>query len=441
MVDIRPFSGYRYNPSVVGELSRLLCPPYDVISPAQQRELYQKSPFNSVRLELTEQLPNDTLQHNRYTRAADTFKGWLAKGVLVPDVPSAMYLIEEEFNFRGRVRVRTGLTACVKLEEFEKGVIVPHEYTTSAPKKDRLELMKACHANISPIMALYSDSGGALTHLLSAARTKPSLAAGASSDGVIYRVWVIQNQDILRGIHEALSDRPVYLADGHHRYETALNYRNLQRASGAIKSDASTANFVMMTLISMNDPGLLIFPYHRLVGGLNSHEEKALSALMNERFEWEELQLTALSAEGIAATLEEGLQGRAQGDVVFGCFMLVSGKGKGYLLTLKNAHVPGPEAPPLERCDTWLLHQRVLNPVLGEHEAGTKLAFVHDAVEAVRAVQKGEQQMAILLRPLPLKLFEEVVGQGNRLPPKATFFYPKLPTGLVFNRLEGEMSS
>ena len=438
MVDIRPFSGLRYNPSVVGGLTQVICPPYDVISPAQQRELYQRTPFNAIRLELAEAFPDDTPDSNRYTRTAGHLQQWLAEGVLVPDAPSAMYLVEEQFTFQGRSKLRQGLTTCVRLEEFEKGIVIPHEYTTAGPKQDRLELMKACRANISPIMSLYRDTEKAIARLLAEVKRKEPVASTEPNGQVSYRVWAIQAPDLLQSIRGTLSAQPIYLADGHHRYETALNYRNLMLEDGNISSEASAANFVMMTMISMNDPDLLILPYHRLVGGLNQQELEGLNNRMRELFEWEEVSLPSSSAQDVASTMEKRLQGKDPRDMVYGIYMALPGQAKGFLLSLKGSR-PGSEVPPLERCDMWFLHQQVLKPALGEDKEGTSVTFVHDEVEAIEAVQRGERQMAFLLRPLPLELFAEVVRQGDRLPPKATFFYPKLPTGLVINRLEGEL--
>ena len=365
-----------------------------------------------------------------------TFQGWLREHALLQEPDPAIYAVEEEYAFAGKVRVRQGLMACVRLEEFGKGSVYPHEYTTEGPKRDRLELMRACAANFSPLMSLYPDSEGSVARLLARAQEGPPDASVEPNGEAAYRLWVVRDMELLSEIGAALEARPVYLADGHHRYETALRYRDLLRESGRLLSNDGAANFVMMSLISLHNPGLLVLPYHRLLGNLSENEARSLWLRIEEMFDVEELPLPSSSPQEAAEALEGNLNDNDRAKVAIGVFM--SDDGRALVLWLKASQMPAPGAPTLERCEPWLLHERVLKPALGEVREGQTVTFVHDAAEAVDGVQRGQYQMALLLRPVPMSLFEEVVSKGERLPPKSTYFYPKLPTGLVFNYLVGD---
>ncbi len=446
MPDVRPFRGLRYNPSLAGDLTSLISPPYDVISPSQQADLHRRSPYNAVRLELSESRPGDTDRDNRYTRTAAAFQGWLKQGILAREDDSAMYMVEESYSLKGAVQKRRGLMACVRLEEFGRGSIFPHEHTTEGPKKDRLELIKACNANFSPIMGLFPDADGSVQAILSrATASSPTAVTQPIEDGLAYRVWVLRDEATLSKLQDALEAKPVYIADGHHRYETALKYRDSLKERDKPASDNSAANFIMMSLIPLEDPGLLVMPYHRLLSGLSDREAKTLWSRIETMFHVEAVRLPSSSPEAVGEAVAARLAKTAKDEIAFGVFD-TSRPEKAVALLLKKQYALPSSAPPLERCDSRYLSQAVLRPalsevegpVLGEAREKACVSFVHDGAEAVESVQKGECQMAILLKPLPMDLFQEVVSRGDRLPPKSTYFYPKLPTGLVFNHLVGE---
>jgi uncharacterized protein (DUF1015 family) len=443
MADVRPFKGLRYNPSAVGDLSKVLCPPYDIISRSDEEMLLQRSPYNAVRLELREEKPGEPRDEGRYGRAAAFFQQCLNEGVLVPERSPAMYLVEETFSHNGATMRRHGLMAAVRLEEFEKGIILPHEHTRPGPKADRLALMRACHTNFSPIMCLYRDADGAIVGakglsplLAQASKGRPTVSA-APDGQPSYRMWVIADRGILSRITDAMASRQIFIADGHHRYETALQYRNELEASEGPLSPNAASRFMMMTLISMEDPGLLVLPYHRLAGGLSRDELASLRRGLGQAFEMAAIQVPRGSAKAVAKSLEGHLRQQPKDKMVAAAFGLEPGAA--HLLTLRDAYRPGPDRPSLEKSDMWLLHQHGIRPALGEEREGAALSFVHDAAEAIESVSSGASQVAFLLRPLPMELFEEVVGRGQRLPSKSTYFYPKLPTGLVINHLAGEL--
>ncbi|MBF8266528.1 MAG: hypothetical protein HW388_36 [Dehalococcoidia bacterium] len=435
MAEIQPFKGIRYNPQLASNLERLLCPPYDVITPEQQRELHNRSPYNVIRLELGMSQPSDSDGANRYTRAAALLEEWLGQGVLVSEKKAAFYLLQEEFPHLGRVRTRRSLLARVRLEDFSRRVVIPHEETSQGPKRDRMELLKATRANLSPIMGIYRDPSGDLSALLGRAMAGPPLVRADYGDSHI-RLWALAEEGAMEAIRGSLKDAPVFLADGHHRYETALLYRDIQRARGGARDGEDGHGFVMMTLTEISDPGLLALPYHRLVRGLSPGELERVVALAKKTFAPISLAAKPGLDDEAALHLMEQLEGVARTQVALG--LLEHGAEGASILALRGS--PGASSSPLERCATWVLAKRVLEPGLRSQEEAVErgiLRFTPDPQEVYRLVRGGDFQMGFLLPPLDMDLFEEVVLSGERMPLKSTYFTPKLPTGLVINRLVG----
>ena len=430
MVDVRPFQGLRYDPKVAGSLSDVLCPPYDVIPAPLQQELHRRSPYNAVRLELGMALEGDDGDSNPYTRAAEAFASWRWEGVLVRETRPSYYLLRHRFPDRnGRLLERWGITASVRLEEFDRHVVLPHEGTLEAPKEDRLFLMEACRANLSPVMALYRQgSEKRITAALQRVAQELTPLDAEYEEGQGLTLWVTDGPDFAEALQDALKEVPLFIADGHHRYETALLYRNRQREQAGSWSGDEAYNYVMMTLIDFDDPGLLVLPYHRMVGGLAPSAFTALRNRLLEVFHAASFPEQPTSPEA----LEEEVAMHGQGASALG---LLGPDGEGpYLLALPRTSAPSTEA--LQDVEGWVLQEAVLNPVLGK-AAERYITYTHDPREAWDLVSSGEQQMAFFLRPFPMDLFEAVVSAGKRLPPKSTYFYPKLPTGLVFHPLEG----
>ena len=427
LADVQPFRGIRYNPEQSDDLSRLLCPPYDVISPELQRRLHESSPHNAIRLELGLDAPDDSDESNRYTRAAALLDEWLDSGVLGLEDRAAFYLLREEFPHRGGRMQRHSLIARVRLEEMNAGVILPHEFTSPAPKKDRHALLAATQANLSPIMSVYRDATGRVAGLLYDVASRPPLANACHED-VGITLWGIQDEAETSAVTDALADAPVYLADGHHRYETALQYRNELSRSGAAGGER---DFIMMSLLEITMPGLIVLPYHRMVRGLSQEQTDDFWRRVEESFDVEPVDVRG---EDAAAALEERLEAAGPGRSTLG--LLSDGGATANLLTLKDAHGQAPS--PLERCVTWIVGSKLLTPVLrSEADAVDRgmLQYTHDSAEVARAVTEGGFQFGLVLPPTPLDLFEEVVLSGERMPIKSTYFSPKLPTGLVINRL------
>ena len=435
MADVRPFRGLRYNTGTVGDLSPIVCPPFDTIPPQLQQSLYLRSPYNVIRLEAGEVQPSDSPNDNRYTRSAALLSQWIESGVLLREDEPCFYLVQHGFRAQGRERRRTELMAHVRLEEYAHRVVLPHEYTRDRDKRDRLALMEACHANFSPIMCLYKDPGGRLASLSQTAMAVEPLMEFSDAGDQSYRFWKIAERGPIDEISEMLSSGPLYIADGHHRYETALDYRaRMASSSPAGGSEDEAFDFVMMGLISFDDPGLMVLPYHRVVGGLDeaglARVEEALLDIFDER------PFPVSQEGGGLEDLLEEIEVRGRSQLMMG--LLDPRPGRGYrLLSLKR----GSEAEgsgPLARSEAWVLEQRVLRPVLGD-SLSPGLDYLHDVDEAERDVRQGKFQLAVFLKSFPLDLFKTIVDAGERLPPKSTFFFPKLPTGVVMNLLDGKI--
>ena len=434
MADVRPFRGLRYASGVVGDAGQAICPPYDVIDAAHQAALYARSPYNAVRLEFGAAEAGDDETSNVYTRAAETLRTWQESGALERASRPTFYLMEEEYEGRGTPRRRRVLLAAVRLEAFDRGAVLPHEFTRPGPKEDRLRLMRACAANFSPLMALYRDPGGVVNLLESQAQARaPDVAAEA--EGIGYRVWALDDASTVGELQSLLAPLPLYLADGHHRYETALVYRDMRRAEGT-QADAGY-DYVLMGLIELADPGLDLLGYHRLVCGLSSEATAGLRARMRELFVEE-----AGPEGGDTAALASLLRALDAKDKARPSYGLVdAATGRLSVLTLREdvpaEKLPSASVPSLRQCDTWLLHEALLKPVLGS--GLEQVSYAHDLSEVAGRTGTGECGLSFLLRPMDLDVFEAVVLGGERLPPKSTFFMPKLPSGLVFHLLDGAL--
>ncbi len=434
MVEIRAFKGIRYNRAIIEDISNVLCPPYDIITKEEAEVLQRRSPYNVVRLELPQHQPEDAGENDRYLRSAHIYRQWLAEHVLTRQDAPAMYLVDEEFSNKGRVLRRRGLITTVRLAEFEKGIVMPHEHTRPAPKADRLALMKAAQANFSPIMSLYRDKTGVVADSLDGvSKRQPDFHAQLEGHAS-YTAWEITDSSVLSRLVRAALPLQLFIADGHHRYETGLQYHNeVEADKGTLSSDAA-ARYIMMTLFSIDDPGLVVLPYHRLVHGLNADNMHALKEGFREAFDLEEIAVHGGNDIKIAKELEKRLSLVPIDVMAVAAYGLESSRV--HLLTLKPEHRPSPSLPPLEQCEYRILHMKVISPSLGPDTEMKSLSFVHDSTQAIASVMSGRDQIAILLRQVPQKLFEAVVGMGERMPAKSTYFYPKLATGLVINSLE-----
>ncbi len=442
MAEIRPFSGVRFRPEVVGDLARVVAAPYDIITPEAQEEYYSRSAYNVVRLELPRDPPVDSAHRDRYSEAANTYRRWLEDGVLRVEGAPSFYLYEEHFESEGRPRARRSLFAAVKLADWEEQIILPHEYTMPGPKADRLNLIAATHVQFSPLLGLYDDPGVIREALASVAKTPPTVrftlgpgdVAAAATEHLI---WQFADPALVARLATAFRPLQIFIADGHHRYETALAYRDRMRAAGAATEAAS--EFVLMTLVDLEDPGVIVQPTHRLLRGLQPIDREQTLTLLSRYFEIERVPLDG-GRMPVSAVLEAAGHTTAVGSPRPSFTLLGLEPGACHRLTLRrssDAAIELADVPEVLRSlDTVILQRLILEPVFGltahDVEAGARIQYTRDIEEAARAVKTGHAQIAVLLNPTPIEQIRAAARAGQRMPQKTTYFYPKPVTGLVF---------
>ena len=394
MAVVRPLTGLRYDPARVGDMGLVLAPPYDVVTPHEQAELYARSPYNVVRLIL----PREA---DRGAAAAATLRAWIEARILVPDPVPAVYLYAQQFVLAdGSRRRREGVICRLGLEDFSSGVVRPHERTLPGPKADRLAILRATGANLSPIFGLYARPGERVGDLLGEAALGPP----AVDVHGWHQLWPVVDPAAIDRFTAALANEMIIIADGHHRYETALAYRNEQRGNEA-------ATYVLAYLANMEQEGVVILPTHRLVRGPIGLDGAALAARLSECFE--------------TAPLPAGRRPPGTIDCVLADRRLRLRPRPAARERL--AHLPAA----IRDLDVALLHGAILEPILGLDAAA--LDFTHEDEEAVEAVVRGRAAAAFLLNPPSLAEVREVCRAGEVMPEKSTYFYPKLATGLAFS--------
>ncbi len=432
MAQIVPFRGIRYDPQKISDLSLVVAPPYDVISPSQQEVLHERHPFNVVRLILGKKEAGDDEQHNWYQRAAHAWEQW-QRGVLVREEQPAIYVYDQKFTTpAGEVRTRRSLIVAVRLEEFSSGVVRPHEHTLDAPKADRLRLFRACHANFSSILSLYDDPQNAVVALLAPHTQHEPLAEAVSDDHVIHRLWKIDDPATIAAAQAALADMPLFIADGHHRYETALAYRDERRAQAAQWTDDEPANFVMMALVNVHDSGLMVLPTHRLITNLPAESLSEFGERLSAYFD----VLPLSNAESILPALHNSTE-----EHVFGVYE----KDEPVLLALREetayrALLDASRSEAFNSLDVTLLHSIIIEDLLGISQeqvvSGNYVSYTTDDKAAIAAVDSGSAELALFLRPTRIEQVIAVANAGDQLPQKSTYFYPKVITGMVMRSLD-----
>ncbi|MFP4475252.1 MAG: DUF1015 domain-containing protein [Desulfatibacillaceae bacterium] len=442
MTEVRPFKALLYNEEKVPRIEDVVTPPYDVISGEEQCAFYDRHPYSIIRLDKCREEEVDGKKLTSQQGAARHLQQWLDEGVLVRDEKPAYYLSAAEFPLNGRTVTRYGLIARVRIQEYDKGAVLPHEQTHSKTKTERLELMKACQANFSCIFSLYQDKQSVIDELKAfAAKEKPFI--GHVDDlGHRHKVWRITDETMCERISSALAEEKLYIADGHHRYETAINYLNHLRETGNIGED-HPANFVMMYLSSMQDPGLVILPTHRLIKSVDDQRMERLQKELAEYFDITEFSATngnaAEARENLLKAMDEGAEGT--GNVIGMC---IKGDNTFRALSLKPGIMDKVFADemekPLKRLDVSVLTSLVLERIMGmsHAELGDRdlFAYTSDSDEAIQTVENGEREICFLLNPATNEQVCEVASSGLTMPHKTTFYYPKVVTGHVMNLLK-----
>jgi len=441
MATITPFQGIVYNRDRIQDLKDVVTPPYDVISERERQEYFDRHPQNVVRLILSQEEPDDTEENNRYTRAARHFHTWLEDGILKQDSEPALYLTKMDFRSEGVVRTRLGFIASVELEDFGGGIL-PHEKTFSATKADRLRLIQTCKANFSPVFSLFSDPDEEIMELLrpTAEEVDPD-ADFTEVIGYRHRLWRVTDPKIHQGVREKLAGRPLYIADGHHRYETALIYRRqMESQKGGVDAEAPY-NSVMMYLTSMQDPGLIMRSVHRMLCQVPRSAMDEFAERAGAFFDVETMDVGANGHVGIPgpflAKIREGAGHGVMGAVVRGHkAAYVLRPKRGVMDQLHNGDIPGP----LRKLDVTIATKLVLEKVLGFKEAALdderRVLYTSRTRKAFNAIHTGKCDVALILNPTRLSEVEETSQAGLIMPRKSTYFFPKVLSGLVMNKLD-----
>jgi uncharacterized protein (DUF1015 family) len=437
LADVRPLPGIRY--AATENLAALVTPPYDVIAPEAQERYYARDLHNIIRLELGRDEPDDDSLNNKYTRAATLFAEWRLEGVMRQDAPS-LYVYEQAFSVADAERRRMGLLARVRLEPWDARVILPHERTMSKPKDDRLKLFHACAANLSPLMSLYDDPEQELSAILNEATTSTPTADFADDAAERHRLWRLDDPALAQMVADFFAPRQLYIADGHHRYETALTYRDEVRAERKETFADDATDYVLMSLTAIEDAGLVVLPTHRILRGVSADDLAALPERLERYFTLTPLQGDSTD-EWRTTLVEAGANAPS--------IALVTRDGA-WLATLNDAgrtamagvmvegQTPGAAWQGL---DVAVLQALVYGEALGvtpdDIRAGDRVTYTRDAEAAVNAVRAGTDgaSLAALLSPTPPEAMRDVAQAGDRMPQKSTYFYPKLITGLVINPL------
>ena len=436
MADVRPFRGLRYHPDGAGPLGALLCPPYDVISPDIAAALRARSPYNSIHLEVAP--PSDHTPRSAPLPAA-ALNAWQEQGVVRQDPAPALYLYEHRFTALGcpgcqpsQPSMRRGVLAAVRLHPWDERIILPHERTASGPTTERLQLLHAAHANVSPLFALYADAGGGVAAALRDSWLRPPEVV-AEVAGEAHSLRVVRDAAIHRAVAVALAGRQLYIADGHHRYEVALAYRDERRRAERRQggSDAG-AEFTLMCLVDLADPGVGILPMHRLVHDLTPAQRDSLTEALRRAGTVTPLHSAATSPAALATAAQAALTATPRDRPVF---VFVTREGIWRVQ-------PG-EAGPAGRELDVAVADAAIQVQLGGRTAGMvgrsgRVTFAPEAAAAVAAVQQDSADLAVLLRPVTAERVVALAQAGIRMPPKSTYFHPKPATGLVFHSLAGE---
>ncbi|WP_031518135.1 DUF1015 domain-containing protein [Desulfofalx alkaliphila] len=449
MATIVPIRGLRYNLDLVGDMSQVVTPPYDVISPAAQQQYYDKNPYNIIRLEYGKINATDTDTDNRYTRAAKTFNEWIEKKVLLQEEKPALYRYQQQYVVNGTEKTRTGFICGVKIEPYEKGVVLPHEETLPKHKADRLALMKACKANFSPIFGLYADHSLTIDKIIEEAAGNDLDLEFTDEEGITHRLTVIKDEEAIKKVQEAMEKQRIFIADGHHRYETSLNYRNYRREEEGLTGEPGDQayDYVMMTLVNLYDPGLIILPTHRLVKNVANFNLSRLLEQLKEEFVVDPVPVNpdgSNIAEFLDQVYRKGGFDRGMGINHRRAFGLYAGGNTGYVVTLESEAamdrlMPREKSLAWQGLDVSVLHTAILERLLGigseQRAKESNLTYTQEEAGALKLVDSGQYQCVFFMNPTLVEEVTAVAVGGEKMPQKSTYFYPKLNTGLVIRKL------
>ncbi len=427
MAEIKPFKGLRYTEKA-GDIAELACPPYDIISAEERQALINKNPHNVVRLELPVIGGSENISD--YHEAAETLRIWLKEEILKRDDKESIYIYEMDFSAQGKDYKVKGFVSLVKLEPFDKGIVLPHEETLSKAKTDRFNLMRTTGCNFSQIYSLYIDEDNSVFSMIDAASQGEPDSSFTDSGNVTHKMWIVNDNAFISALTEKMADKKLYIADGHHRYETALSFKSY--VEGNI-NDIGSSEYVTMMLVNMENPGLVVFPTHRIVKDLQNFDYNAVCERCKEYFDITPYLNREKGEQGLEQTYKEGKKG----------FVMFTGDNNYTLLVLKDISVMDSMIPEgckaLRQLDVSVLHSLVLERIFGiDKENMAKqinLTYTRSADEAIAAVDGQRANCCFLLNPTRISEIRDVAAAGDKMPQKSTYFYPKLTTGLVMNRI------
>jgi len=417
MADVQPLRALHYDPSVAGPLADVVAPPYDVIDDDQRAALIARSPFNVAAVDLPRGEPDP------YAIAGQLFESWQLQGALARDREPAVWAHTQDYTGPdGRTLTRHGFFCRVRIEPYGPGRVRPHERTHPGPKEDRLRLTRATRANISPIFSLYSDPTHAAWDALSPATEGAPWGEVTDPDGTVHRLWRVSDPATIAAVQAATADAELLIADGHHRYETMQAYADEVGGEGEHR-------YILMCLVALEDPGLTVFPTHRMVSGLDDERRRALELALERDFDISEVPIEQIAPPAGEGLLQLGyFDGREQ---------------RALRLILKDQAIADTALPgrsePYRHLDTGVLEALILKGALGLSDEDIShfngLFYARDTAEALAMVRSGEYDAAFLMRPTPIAQVREVAAEGENMPPKSTYFFPKLLTGLLFSPL------
>lgn len=417
MAELKAFKGMRYTRKG-GELNTLVCPPYDIISDSRREEYIKENPYNIIRLELP------AGGDGRYREAGDTLKSWLDNGVLACDSEDGIYAYEMKFTANGERNSLKGFVSLVRLTDFSEGIVLPHEETLSKAKEDRFNLMSETFCNFSQIYSLYMDEDHSVYGLIDGCSKGAPDMEVTDSDGTVHRMWKISDSGVISQITEAFKGKKLYIADGHHRYETALKFHRQQ--------GTESSGYIAMMLVNMENSGLVVFPTHRIVRNLESFNADGIVSECRRYFDIAE----APGEERMQAALNQSYKDGKK------AFAMYTGAGKCYVMTLKDGSAVKRLLPNMSDAycglDVTVLHSLVLERIFGidkENMADQKnLTYTRSRGEALEAVDVGGADCSFILNPTKVSEIRDVALASEKMPQKSTYFYPKLITGLVMNK-------
>ncbi len=432
MAVIKPFKGLRFNEEIVGNICEVVCPPYDIIPKTKREELVAKNKFNMVNLELPK-------GENLYKNAAKILKKWQDGKVLLQDKQDAIYIYEEEFLVKGITKKIKGVICLVKIEEFSKNIVLPHEETLSKAKTDRFNLISETYCNFSQIYSLYMDENRTTKNKIDSLSQNKADIEITTYDNIVHRMWFVNDEKEIEKLANDFENRQLFIADGHHRYETALNFKKKLIEDGIIKDENHLGNFVMMMLVDMENEGLVVFPTYRLIKDLlNFNIKKILQGLDDKEKSEGTYGHFSIEKKKGSKNIEEILEQNSDKKV----FAFYVGNDEYYLLTLTDENAMTQAMP--EKCNAYrdldvaVLHTLILE-VLGidkENMANEiNLSYTRDLSETIEGVDSGKYQCSFILNATKVSQIKDVALAGEKMPQKSTYFYPKIITGLVINKI------